>query len=235
MLDAVRIALAMIVAYFVGSVPWALVVGKRFYGVDLRTQGSGNLGATNVYRVLGWKAGLAVALLDIAKGSLAVGIAWLLSPYAAGTHANDWVAICASLGAMLGHSYSPWAKMRGGKGVATAAGGLLLITPLAVLPLLMVFALIIALGRIVSLASIAVAIAYPPLCLFLYPGRTPIAWMSFAAAALVIWRHRSNIARMARREEPRVSFSKKTSPTVHQGSDTSASVAGTTPMGEDEV
>lgn len=199
----------MVVAYLAGSVPWALVVGKRFYDVDLRERGSGNLGATNVYRILGWKAGLAVALLDIAKGSVAVGVAWFLSPYPFGSHANDWVAICATICAMLGHSYSPWAKMRGGKGVATAAGGLLLVTPLAWPVLFLSFVLVVAVTRIVSLGSILIAIEFPLLVLALYPDRTPIVWMSFAAAALVVWRHRSNIARMARREEPRVSFSQR--------------------------
>ncbi len=193
-------------AYLIGAIPWALIVGRKVYGIDLRQEGSGNLGATNVFRVLGPKAAIAVAALDIAKGAFAVGLAWLLVPPTPYPVLHDWVLVGATLAAMLGHSYSPYIKLRGGKSIAVAAGGLLILTPKAWPILLITFIVIIALTHYVSVASITMAIEYPLLVLWLYGDQTPIVIFSFAAAAMVLWRHRSNMARLARGEEPRVDF-----------------------------
>ena len=210
MQTAVRIIIALSTAYLIGAVPFALIVGKLGYRKDLREYGSGNLGATNVYRVLGWKAALLVAVLDVSKGALAVGLA----AWAYGIHAtdpaHDWMLIGSLIAAMLGHSYSPYIRFSGGKGVATAAGGLLIITPLALVVLVLSFFGIALITRWVSLGSVIAAIEFPLLCLLLYGDRTPIVIMSFAASALVIWRHRSNIARMFRGEETRFTFSQIT-------------------------
>ncbi|MDZ4064505.1 MAG: glycerol-3-phosphate 1-O-acyltransferase PlsY, partial [Coriobacteriia bacterium] len=159
---------AYVVAYLLGAIPFALIVGKLGYKTDLRQHGSGNLGATNVYRVLGWKAGLAVVVLDVTKGAAAVAIAMLLHPEHMGSEVHDWVLIGAMIAAVLGHSYSPYIKLRGGKGVATAAGALLVIEPLALSILLLVFIGVIAATRMVSLGSIVVALGYPPLTIALY-------------------------------------------------------------------
>jgi glycerol-3-phosphate acyltransferase PlsY len=173
----------------------------------LRTQGSGNLGATNVLRVLGAPAAVATLLLDMAKGTVSVLIAFYLVPVAPyGSVWQQWAMIASTMAVIVGHSYSPYIAMRGGKGVAPAAGALLILTPYAWPILLLTFLLVIALLRMVSLGSIVMAIEYPLLCLWLYPGEWPIIVFSFAAAALVLWRHRSNMGRIARREEPRVSF-----------------------------
>ncbi|MBU4556104.1 MAG: glycerol-3-phosphate acyltransferase, partial [Actinobacteria bacterium] len=126
---ALRVALILVGSYLVGAIPFSLLVGKLFYKVDLRLQGSGNLGATNVYRVFGWKAGLSVAILDIAKGSAAVGLAALLTPAEFVSMQQDWLLIVAAMAAVAGHSYSPYIRFKGGKGVATAAGALLFVTP----------------------------------------------------------------------------------------------------------
>jgi glycerol-3-phosphate acyltransferase PlsY len=108
---------------------------------------------------------------------------------------------------LLGHSYSPYIGFKGGKGVATSAGSLLVLTPGALLTLLAVFAIIVVISRRVSLGSVIVAFAYPPLCLWFYPGQWTIFGFSLIAAGLVIWRHRANIGRIIRGEEPKISMS----------------------------
>jgi len=213
-----RVALTLAAAYLLGGIPWALVVGRRFYHIDVREHGSGNLGATNVFRALGAKAAIATLVLDAAKGSLAVGVAvWLVPTYAFGDLPHQWAMIAATLAAMLGHSYSPYAGLRGGKGVATAAGALLVITPMAWPFLFGTFLILIVLTRMVSLGSVLIAIEYPFLCLLLYRGEWPILIFSTVAAALVLWRHRTNIVRIFRGQEPKISLSKRGSAAREKG------------------
>lgn len=201
---------AMAGAYFIGAIPWALIVGRRFYGVDPREHGSGNLGATNVFRVLGARAGGATLLLDAAKGAVAVGLARLLVPAeAVGSTWSDWVALAAMMGAVLGHSYSPYIGFKGGKGVATSAGALAVLTPMAILIELLLMVGIVTLSRMVSLGSVIVALTYPPLVIWLYPDNRPLQVVIFLLAAVVVWRHRTNIVRIARGEERRLSLSKR--------------------------
>lgn len=209
---ALRIVASLIAAYLLGAIPWALIIGKSFYKVDVRTQGSGNLGATNVMRVLGWKAALATLVLDIGKGALAVFLAGLIVPAAQyGADARQWTMIGATLASIAGHSYSPYIGFKGGKGVATGAGALLVLVPLA-WPILFVTWLVAFVStRMVSLASVIVAVEYPILMLVLYPGEWPLLALSVVAAGLVIWRHSSNIRRIFRGEEPRMSFSREPS------------------------
>jgi glycerol-3-phosphate acyltransferase PlsY len=202
----VRIALSAAAAFFIGAIPWSFIIGKRFYGVDLRKEGSGNLGATNTYRVLGIRAGLAAATLDIAKGFAAVGIAWLLVPPSVGTTAHQWTLVAATMAAVLGHSYSPYVGFAGGKGIATAAGALLLVTPQALPILLLTWIVVLTTTRYVSLGSIIIAAEYPLLVIWLYPDEIPFIIFSVAASALVIWRHRSNIARLASGKESKLQF-----------------------------
>lgn len=202
----VRIVWSLAFGYAVGGIPWALVIGKRFYGVDLREHGSGNLGATNVLRVLGAKAAAVTLLLDAGKGALAVGVAAVSAPAAWSDDATSWLLLAAMSAAVLGHSYSPYIKLRGGKGVATSAGALFVLTPLAACFELLLFAVLVSTTRIVSLSSVLIALAYPWLVMVLYPEDTPRRVFAFAIAALVIWRHRSNIVRIARGEESRISF-----------------------------
>ena len=213
-----RVALTLAAAYLLGGIPWALVIGRRFYHIDVREHGSGNLGATNVFRALGAKAAIATLVLDAAKGSLAVGVAvWLVPTYAFGDLPHQWAMIAATLAAMLGHSYSPYAGLRGGKGVATAAGALLVITPMAWPFLFGTFLILIVLTRMVSLGSVLIAIEYPFLCLLLYRGEWPILIFSTVAAALVLWRHRTNIVRIFRGQEPKISLSKRGSAAREKG------------------
>ena len=204
---AARIAAVLVVAYLLGGISWALVIGKQFYGIDVREYGSGNLGATNVLRALGLRAAIATFLLDAAKGSLAVGFAvWIVPRATFGDSAHTWAMIAATMAAILGHSYSPYIRFRGGKGVATAAGAVFVITPVVLALALVVFALVVILSRMVSLGSVVATAVYPPLCLPFYPGDWLIFGFGCVAAGLVIWRHRANIGRIARGEEPKISF-----------------------------
>jgi acyl phosphate:glycerol-3-phosphate acyltransferase len=208
---ALRIAASLFAAYLLGAIPWALIVGKTCCRVDVRTQGSGNLGATNVMRVLGWKAALLTLALDIGKGALAVYLAGVIVPAAVyGAAAHEWTMLGATLAAIGGHSYSPYIGFKGGKGVATGAGALLVLlwgTPVWLI-LLLTFVIVLAVSRIVSLSSVIVAIEFPLLMLRFYPGDWALLALSVVAAGLVIWRHSSNIKRIFRGEEPRMSFTR---------------------------
>lgn len=206
-----RIAIALVGAYLLGGIPWALLVGKGFYKVDVREHGSGNLGATNVMRVLGWKAALVVLLLDIGKGALGVYACGLLVPGpSSGDLAHDWAMTGAALAVMAGHSFSPYIGLRGGKSVATGAGALAVLVPLTLPFLVLSFALVVVITRIVALSSIIISMEFPLLVWWLYPGDAALLALSLVAAGLVIWRHSANIVRIVKGEEPRISF-KRTS------------------------
>jgi len=201
-----RIAASVVVGYLLGGISWALIVGKGFYKVDVREHGSGNLGATNVMRVLGWKAAAAVFVLDMAKGAVAVVLAGLLVPATMGAYAHQWTMILATLAAMAGHSFSPYLRFRGGKGVATAAGALLVIVPLVWPVLLISWIVMIAIWRMVSLGSVVIAVEFPVLVFFAYRGDWLLLGFAIVAGGLVVVRHSSNIARIVRGEEPRISL-----------------------------
>jgi len=214
-----RLVAGSALAYLLGGIPWALIIGLRFYRIDVRTMGSGNLGATNVLRVLGAKAAAATFVLDVGKGFLGVWIAAQLVPVASfGDLANQWAMIVATMAAILGHSYSPYIGFKGGKGVATAAGALLVLTGWQMwLILFFTWLLVIALFRMVSLGSIVIAIEYPLLCLVLRPGDWLVIAFAVLTAALVLWRHRANMVRIVKRVEPRVSFSQRGSASRNKG------------------
>lgn len=205
------IFLALVVAafsYLVGAIPFALLIGKWFFATDVRNHGSGNLGATNVMRVLGWKAGLAVFLLDAAKGAVCVLFASLIHPGAAGEPMQDMVYIGAMIAAVMGHSYSPYIGFRGGKGVATAAGAILVLTPAAWLGTFLTLVAVVAIFKMVSLGSIAAAVVYPMLTVAIYSDRPAIIAMAVLVAVFVIWRHRLNIVRIAKGQESRITDKK---------------------------
>lgn len=177
----------VIASYLLGSVPTGLLLGKAL-GVDIRTCGSGNIGATNVYRALGRTVGVITLLGDCLKGLVPVLAArWFGLP-------EIWVA-AAGLAAFLGHIYNVFLRFKGGKGVATALGVFLGSSPLAVLIALGVFALILGKWRYVSLASITAAAAMP-LIVAVIDRRPVIIVMTLLIATLVIWKHRENIGRL---------------------------------------
>ena len=181
-----------ILSYLLGSVPSGFLVGSSA-GVDVRSAGSGNIGATNVARTLGWKKGAVTLLADVAKGFLPVLAAWLLDLGAA-------AAAAAGLAAFAGHLYPVFLGFKGGKGVATAAGVYLGVMPLGLLILLGVFALVTLVSRRVSPASVAAGVAAPVVAWALScPVET--VWMSLIIAVLVVVRHRENIRRLMAGEE----------------------------------
>ncbi len=192
--------LVPIVAFVLGSIPTALWVGRAVRGIDLRQHGSGNLGATNVYRVLGATWGVTVLLLDALKGALAVLLAQWLD---AGSTPSIWLPILALLCAVLGHMFTPFAAWRGGKGVATAAGAWLALAPAALALALSVWILCFAITRIVSIGSILAGTALPIALAVLSPSplRDPLVWFGLLIGALLVLRHRSNMVRLLRGEE----------------------------------
>ena len=202
----IRFVAVVAVAYLLGGIPFALIIGRRFYDIDVRQHGSGNLGATNMFRALGIKAAVATLLLDALKGAVAVGFAYV-GFFGSSDLVREWAMIAATVFAVSGHSYSPYIRFAGGKGVATAAGALLVLTPVPWPFLLGIFIIIIVLFRMVSLGSVIIAVTYPLLCLVFYPGDWPIIGFSFGIATLVVWRHRANIVRIVRGEESKISLS----------------------------
>jgi glycerol-3-phosphate acyltransferase PlsY len=193
-------------AYLLGSIPFGLILSKLFGASDVRKAGSGNVGATNVARVAGPLAGILTLVLDAAKGSAAV---WLAARF--GNESSAWMTV-AGLAALIGHCFPVWLRFRGGKGVATAAGMFLVLSPLAGLSAIAVFILVVVFWRYVSLGSIAAAAAMPMLIYFLWaPHHAPplaVTFGAFAAAILVVYKHDANIQRLVEGREPHFSFRK---------------------------
>jgi glycerol-3-phosphate acyltransferase PlsY len=203
----VTLATVLIGSYLLGSIPFGYLAG-RLAGIDIRKAGSGNVGATNVVRVLGKRYGYPVFALDVLKGLGAVKISMLMAP----GRPPDWnspeiFGILAAMSSVLGHLYPPWLKFNGGKGVATSAGALLALTPVATLIGVAIWTTVFWLTRYVSLASITAAVVLPIVILVVSShGQNtgkPLVYASACVAAVVIWRHRSNLSRLMRGTEPR--------------------------------
>jgi len=181
-----------IIAYLIGSIPTGLLLGK-YAGVDIRKSGSGNIGATNAYRTLGRKIGVITLICDCLKGLIPVLIARFIG-------FNDtWMALIG-LAALIGHIFSIFLAFKGGKGVATALGAFLGISPLAVLCALAIFAIVVWKWRYISLGSIIAAIAMPLLVAFIDKS-SETTCITLLMAALVVWRHKDNITRLRRGSE----------------------------------
>jgi len=190
--------LLLALSYLLGATPTSYWVGRAFHGVDLRDHGSGNLGATNTFRVLGWKSALPVMLADVGKGFVPV---WFFPPLAAG--AFGWT-LAFGAAAVMGHMFSLWVGFKGGKGVATSAGVFLGLAPWAALGALGVWLVALASSRMVSLASVAAAVTLPGFVLLLpHQGGLGLVAFTVALSLTVIWAHRSNIRRILRGEESR--------------------------------
>lgn len=194
-------------SYLLGSVPFGYVAG-RLAGIDIRKFGSGNVGATNVVRVLGKRYGYPVFALDLLKGFGAVMISMLIAPgRPAQWNSPETFGILAAISSVLGHLYPPWLKFEGGKGVATSAGALLALTPVATVIGVAIWILVFWLTRFVSLASIAAAVILPIVILVVrlhdQDNGKPLVVASACVAIVVIWRHRSNLSRLIHGTEPR--------------------------------
>lgn len=203
------IAVLIILAYLIGSIPTAVWVSKKVYGIDIREHGSGNAGATNTFRILGSKAGSAVMLVDMLKGFLAVKLS-IFSAYAWTSEPFVNLQVGLGLAAVLGHIFPIWADFRGGKGIATLFGMILGIQPLVAVSLVGVFLLMLFLTRYVSLSSISASIAFPLLILFIF--REPeLSYQVFAiaTACLVVLTHHKNINRLVNGNESKVPLFRK--------------------------
>jgi len=197
------IVLAAVAAYLVGGIPFSYIAGKLAKGIDLREHGSGNLGASNTYRILGGRIALLVLILDVAKGLFPVVVAARFDALGG----EPYHAIAAAAGAILGHLFSPYLKFSGGKGIATSAGAFAGLAPWAFVCALTVFAVVFAARRIVSLASLAAAVTLP-IAVFVAPGfglgvrHTSVVWATLLVMVVVIVKHRGNIQRLRAGTEP---------------------------------
>lgn len=206
--------LTALVAYLLGSVPTGFLVAKA-KGLDIRTVGSGNIGATNVFRFLGTPAGIFVLLADALKGWLAVAVAApllgdCLYP-GAGAQVREWFRIVAGLGAILGHNYTCWLHFKGGKGIATSAGVLAALVPGPLLIILGLWIILFGVSRYVSLASITAAAALP-LASWLTGRSGTLVAVTGAMAALAIYKHKANIKRLLNGTENRIGSKKGAAP-----------------------
>ncbi len=193
----------VLLSYLLGAVPSSYLAGRLGRGLDLREHGSGNLGATNAFRVLGWRLALPVLVFDVFKGWFPTSF----FPLWDGSRDRAWIAAYA-VAAVVGHVFSMYVGFRGGKGVATSAGVLLALAPWAVLAGLVVWLAVIALTRIVSLASIIAAVAVP-LVVWIQRGDPVVLTLCSGLALFVIFAHRTNIRRLLRGEEHRFGAPRK--------------------------
>jgi len=180
----------LLLAYLIGATPTSYLAGKLGRGIDLREHGSKNLGATNVYRVLGWRYAVPVALIDMAKGIVPVAI---LGPWSNGP---GWFMVALGLAAVLGHMYSPYVRFKGGKGVATAAGMFLALAPLAIVLSMLVWTATLWLSGYVSVASLAAAAPFPLWVRLTVPRQPYTLCASVILALLIVYAHRANIRRL---------------------------------------
>lgn len=191
------VLLWLVAAYLVGATPSSYLAGRLARGIDLREHGSRNLGATNVYRVLGWGWAIPVALVDVAKGAIPV---WLFGRWAGGP---AWLPAALGVAAVLGHVFSPYVGFKGGKGVATGGGMFLALAPLAVLIAFGVWGAALWLTGYVSVASLLAATSFPLWVRLTRPGASPAFWAAAGLALLIVWSHRHNIQRLVAGTENR--------------------------------
>ncbi|MCY62884.1 glycerol-3-phosphate 1-O-acyltransferase PlsY [Listeria monocytogenes serotype 4c] len=195
----INLILLSLLAYVIGSIPSGLWIGKIFYKKDIRDFGSGNLGATNSFRVLGIKAGSIVTVMDILKGTVAT-----LLPFFFQLNVDHHFWLLTGAFAIIGHSFPLFAGFRGGKAVATSAGVILAYTPLLFVAALVVFLVTLKLSKYVSLSSMIGALA--ALILSLFMGDWILIILVACIALFVIWRHRANITRIRNGEEPKIKW-----------------------------
>jgi acyl phosphate:glycerol-3-phosphate acyltransferase len=214
----------VILSYLAGSVPNSIIVSKLVRGIDIREHGSGNAGGTNVFRILGWKYGVLVILLDALKGALAVILIARLYldsfPFSNITPFDDFtlVQIICGVASVIGHIWTVFAGFKGGKGIATGLGVLLMIVSLDMAVALGVFVLVVGISRYISLGSLAAAVAVPVILIIRenifgvdIPGYHTLLPFCIALALLVIYTHRKNIDRLIKGSENKISFAKKKS------------------------
>ena len=198
---------AMVLAYLFGSIPSSVWWGRFFHGVDVREHGSRNAGATNTFRVLGWRSGVPVLILDILKGFLPVRLLPNFSGLEADSAPWMWLRIALVVATVIGHLYPVFAGFKGGKGVATSLGGILAVHPGAAGICIAVFAAVFLLSRYVSLGSLCAALAFPLAVTLLFQETNPVKiGFAIALCLMVFYTHRENIGRLFRGEENRMTL-----------------------------
>ncbi len=197
--------LLIITAYLIGSIPTALIISKSYFGIDIREYGSGNMGATNAFRILGPKYGTIIMVLDVLKGMMAVGLFYLLPFYISNEFERTNFMIALGLSAVIGHIFPVFADFKGGKGVATLLGMILAIQPYIALSCIGVFLIVLILTRYVSLSSILGAVMLPISVLWIW-NENELTYRIFAllVAIMVIITHQKNISRIIKGAENRV-------------------------------
>lgn len=204
------IPVEILLAYLIGSIPTSVWVGKLFYGIDVREHGSGNAGATNTIRVLGYKAGIPVMLVDVFKGWLSVQLVHIFPDTQFSPDTVLYIEIALAAAAVLGHIFPVYVGFRGGKGVGTLAGVAIALYPVALLIVLGVFILTLTATRYVSLSSILGALVFPVAVVFItcqhHPG---LMVLSVLVAIFVPLTHLKNIKRLLKGEENRFDFKRK--------------------------
>ncbi|MBU1009781.1 MAG: glycerol-3-phosphate 1-O-acyltransferase PlsY [Bacteroidetes bacterium] len=204
------ILISILLAYLMGSVPTAVWVGRLFYDIDVRTQGSGNAGATNTIRVLGVKAGIPVMIVDVLKGYFAVWLVPHLVEFSPDDNSKPYVLLLASVAVVLGHTFPVLAGFRGGKGVASILGVGFALFPFSALCAVIVFLLVFITTRYVSLSSLTAGICFPLFVNFLFPtDHWVFQALSIGVAVFLPLTHRKNIERLVKGTESKISFRKK--------------------------
>lgn len=201
--------LLIIGAYLLGSIPTAVWIGKAFYQTDVREHGSGNAGATNVFRVLGKKAGIPVLLIDVIKGLIAVSLA-SYSEYSVSTTSFINLQLLLGVVALIGHIFPVFAGFRGGKGIATLLGIIIAVYPLTAAVAIAIFLVVFWASGYVSLGSMTAAVLFPVIVIFIFKIKVPsLIIFSILIAIMVLLTHKKNIGRLLRKEEPKTKLFKK--------------------------
>jgi glycerol-3-phosphate acyltransferase PlsY len=193
----------LLASYLVGAIPTSYIVAKLFRGIDLRQVGSRNLGATNLYRTLGWKYAIPVGLFDVAKGVIPVAV---FGPQLSGV---TLFPVYCGIAAVLGHVFSVFVGFKGGKGVATAAGMLLALAPFALLAVVVVWVVTVRVTGYVSLGSVLGAVLFPVAAELVHPDRPEPLWFDIVLAGFLVFKHRSNIQRLLNGTENRFGSRKR--------------------------
>jgi glycerol-3-phosphate acyltransferase PlsY len=209
-MNYIWLILEVIAAYLIGSVNSAVWIGKTFYQTDIRKYGSGNAGATNVIRVLGYKAGIPVLLFDVFKGWFAVYIAVLFHPGLTDIDNIIYLKIALALAAVIGHVFPVFAGFKGGKGVGTLAGAGIALFPVPMACVLGVFILTLAISHFVSLASLLAGLSLPFFVFYInFHGNPGLLILSLVVAVFIPLTHRNNIRRLIKGEENKFDFTRK--------------------------
>lgn len=217
MFAIIMVLLLFVVSFLLGSIPFGLVISRVFFHTDIRKHGSGNIGTTNAIRTIGKVGGYAVFVLDFAKGLLSgvlgVVCAWWLLPHSSETVQSvlsfHTLVALAYLGCVWGHIFSPWLKGRGGKGIAVAVGCLFMTFGwFGAISELLIFIVLVAVTRYVSVGSVAAAIASPGFALYFFWGDWAAVMLCTIAGLTVIWAHRGNLVRLWSGTERRVGHKK---------------------------